>query len=188
MRYIFGFMVFLLLIVLGLIFIFSGHKKSPTSTKNTPVVLSLPEYAPTDASVSMTTDGIVNGEDAHRAIRITVNRDSRVIDIIQGYSGRVIDSHTYSNTEDGYAVFLKSLNNAGFMTKVKKPTVPDDPRGYCADGQRTILKLEKNTDSLSNLWTSTCSLGNFGGNIDLIVELFRAQITDYDNLTANVEL
>jgi hypothetical protein len=87
MRYIFGFLIFLLLIVLGLIFIFGGNKKTPVKTNNAPIVLPLDQYATSDATVSMLTDGVVNGEDAHRAIRITVSRDDRTLDIIQGYNG-----------------------------------------------------------------------------------------------------
>jgi len=187
MRYLFGFIIFILLIIVGLIFVFSDHKK-PTPVTNKPVILPLQEYATSDATVSMTIDGRVNGEDAHRAIRITVSRDSRTLDIIQGYSGRVAETHSFSNSSDAYDVFLRSLKNSGFMVKLKKPTAPDDSRGYCPDGQRTTLVLEKETDTLSSLWSSSCGIGTFGGNIDLVNGLFRDQITDYDALTSQVEL
>jgi hypothetical protein len=188
MRYIFGFILFLLLIVVGLIFIFRGNNKKPVVTPNAPVVLALPDYATTDATVSMVVDGRVNGEDAHRAIRVTVGRDSRNLEIIQGYSGRVIDTHSFPNTTDAYDVFLRSLNNSGFMTKQKNTKAPADPRGLCPDGFRTILTLNKGGEPLSRLWTSTCGIGNFGGNIDLVNDLFRMQITGYDDLTSQVEL
>lgn len=188
MRYFFGFLVFLLLIVLGIIFIFRGGKDAPKPATNAPVILPLPQYATTNAAVSMTLDGRVNGEDAHRAIRITVNRDARTVETIQGYSGRVIDSHSQPNNSDAYEVFLRSINNSGFMTRLKNAKVPDDSSGQCPAGFRTIFILDKDTKPLSNLWTSDCGLGNFGGNLDLLQELFRMQITNYDDLTGSVEL
>ena len=187
MRIIFSFIVFLLLVVLGLIFIFSGHKSKPNPTSKAPVVLVLPDYASTDASVAMTIDGRVNGDDAHRAIRITVSRDDRLIETIQGYNGNVIDSHSYQNTEEAYAVFLRAINNAGFMTK-NKTKVPSDSRGQCPDGTRDIFSLNQGIDQLSNLWTSTCGIGNFGGQPDLVQDLFQAQITDYESITSQVQL
>lgn len=188
MRYFFGFLVFLLLIVLGLIFIFRAGKDAPKPAVNAPVILPLPQYATTNASVSMTLDGRVNGEDAHRAIRITVNRDARKVETIQGYNGRVIDSHTQANNSSSYDVFLRSINNSGFMSRLKNAKVPEDPKGQCPAGFRTIFTLEKDTKPLSSLWTSDCGIGNFAGDLDLLLELFRMQITDYDNLTSSVEL
>lgn len=188
MRYFFGFLVFILLIIVGLILIFRGSGDKPQTTNKPPVILPLPQYATTNAAVSMTLDGRVNGEDLHRAIRITVNRDVRTVETIQGYSGRVIDSRSQPNNSDAYEVFLRSINNSGFMTRLKNAKVPEDPSGQCPTGFRTIFILEKDTKPLSNLWTSDCGVGNFGGNLDLIQELFRLQITNYEDLTATVEL
>jgi hypothetical protein len=187
MRVIISFLVFLLLIILGLIFIFGGHKSKPTTTTKAPVVLPLPDYASTDATVAMTLDGRVVGQDAHRAIRITISRDSRLIETIQGYNGNIIDSHSYPNTEEAYQVFLKAINNAGFMVK-NKAKISADSSGQCPDGTRDIFTLNQGIDQLSNLWTSTCGLGNFGGSPDLVQGLFQAQITDYDTITSQVEL
>jgi len=185
MRYFIAFVAFLLLIVLGLIFVFSHHS---APKKPAPIILTLPDYADRNSSVSMTIDGIVNGDDAHRAIRVTVNRDSRTLDIIQGYSGRVIDTHTFANTKDAYDVFLRALNTAGFTTRLKKTTAPNDSRGLCPEGTRDIFNLSDNGDIVSNLWSSTCSIGTFGGNPDVAQNLFQRQITGYDDLTGSVEL
>lgn len=187
MRYFFGFIIFLLLVVVGLIFIFSGHKSTPKKAK-TPVVMTLPDYAQTNAQVSMTIDGPVNGEDAHRAIRVSVGRDTRTLDIIQGYSGRVIDTHTFMNTSDAYDVFLRAINTGGFSLPLKKPTGPNDSRGQCPEGTRDTFKLTQGDHILKNLWTSNCGRGNFGGNPDLVQSLFQRQITDYDTLTSGVQL
>jgi hypothetical protein len=189
MRYVFGFLVFLLLIILGLILIFGRHKNTPSNTAvKAPVVLALPDYADTNAATTMTLDGQINGEDAHRAIRITVSRDNRVVETLQGYSGNVIDSHSFPNTRDAYEIFLRALNNSGFNLKQKKTTAPSDYRGQCPDGTREIFELTQGDHKLSNLWTSSCGIGNFGGNAPLVQLLFQRQITDYDQLVQNVQL
>jgi hypothetical protein len=185
MRYIFAFIVFLLLIVLGLVFVF-GHHSTPK--KPTAIVRTLPDYADSNSSLSMVMDGVINGDDIHRAIRITVTRDSRTLDIIQGYSGRVIDSHTLANTKDAYDIFLRALNTSGFTTKLKKPTGPNDSRGQCPDGSRDVFNLDDAGNTVSSLWFSSCAIGTYGGNPDLTQTLFQRQITDYDNLVSNVQL
>src|SRR5579864_1832238 len=90
------FMAFILFIVFLVVILTHGHK-APAPPAH---VMTLPEYANTTASVIMTTDGIVNGDDIHRQIRITVAQDRRVLDIIQGYSGQVMSSQTFYNTPD----------------------------------------------------------------------------------------
>src|SRR5947208_2406252 len=121
MRYFFAFIAFLLLIVLGLIFVFSHHS---STKKPTPIVRTLPDYADRDSTVIMKIDGVVNGEDQHSAIRVSVSRNYRTLDIIQGYSGKVVSTQTQSNTEDAYDVFLRALSTAGFTVRLKNPKVP----------------------------------------------------------------
>lgn len=192
MRYIFAFVGVFLLILIGLILIFGGNgkKKSPATGTNAPVVMDLPDSAPTDAYVTMTLDGCVNGDDAHRAIKITVSRDQRVLDIIQGYSGHVIDSHSFGNNEAAYNVFLHALKNSGFMTKRKGANLSADLTGVCPTGTRTIFALNQSVDILSQLWTTSCDStpGTLGTDPSLLMDLFQAQITDYNNLTSQVNL
>jgi len=186
MRYFFGFIAFLLLIVVGTILIVSHHHSSPK--KPAPIVRTLPDYASSNSSVSMTIDGVVNGDDIHRAIRITISKESRNIDIIQGYSGNVINTSSQANTADAYSVFLRALNVASFTAKLKKATGPTDSAGQCPDGTREIFALSDNSNTISSLWSSSCGIGTFGGNPDLAQLLFQRQITNYEDVTANVQL
>ena len=186
MRYFFGFIGFLLLIIVGSILIVSHHHSTPK--KPAPIVRTLPDYADSNSSVSMTIDGVVNGDDVHRAIRITVGNETRTIDIIQGYGDTVIKSSTQPNTKDAYSVFLKALNNANFTIKLKKPTGPVNPAGQCPDGTREIFTLNDNASTISSLWSSSCGTGTFGGNPDLVQLLFQRQITNYDEVTSDVQL
>jgi hypothetical protein len=192
MRYIFAFVGVFLLILVGLILILGGggKKKTPTTGTNAPVVLPLPDYAPTDAYVTMTMDGIINGDDAHRAIKITVSRDQRVLDIIQGYSGHVIDSHSFANNEEAYNVFLHALNNSGFMTKRKNANLTADFTGACPLGTRTIFALNQSVDILSQRWTTSCGdiPGTLGVETGNLIDLFQAQITNYGELASQANL
>ena len=105
--------VAVLALVLFLVFVgvliantLGGHKK-PDRLHPTAKVLTLPDYAGTTAVTSMTIDGRVNGDDIHRAIRVTIGQNQRELDIIQGYSGHVLSSQTFYNTQDAYTVFLR---------------------------------------------------------------------------------
>jgi len=177
-----------LILIIGLLFIFGGHK-TKTPTPNQPVLQPLPSYATTDAEVSMTIDGQINGDDAHRQIRIRVDRYGRHLEIIQGYSDNVIDRHDFANSQDAYRVFLKALNHSGFLA-ARKGVKNTDYEGQCPLGNRFIFEINDGGDQLSQLWSTSC--GNIGtlvaGNTSTLQTLFEAQITNYGNLIENVNL
>src|SRR4051794_35414783 len=102
---------FFLFIIIVLILFGHGGKKTPTPINP---VKPLPDYAETTATVSFTTDGIVNGDEMHRAIRITVSANQRQLDVLQGYNPQVIGSKTFVNNQEAYSVFLKALSHYGF--------------------------------------------------------------------------
>lgn len=187
MRYFIGLAAIVLIFVIGIALLFGGHKK-PKSTTERP--LTLPEYASTDAEVSFATDGTITGDDRHRQIKITVSRNERLIEIIQGYSGKVIDRHSQYNTEEAYSAFLKALYNSGFMLPRKGADLTADYSTICPLQNRYILSLNQADNTISKLWTSDCgsATGNFGGMFDQIQALFDEQISDYDNITAQVVL
>jgi len=178
-----GFVILIILVIL--LFVGGGKKNTPTTP-----VKTLTSYANTDAQVVMTIDGAINGDDAHRALRVTVGQSQRQLDVIQGYSGTVIQSNPSYNTEDAYNVFLHAINLAGFSETGKSKTAGVDETGQCPLGQRINFRLIQNGSTLSNLWTTTCgtNTGNLGGNSQLLQELFEAQITNYQTLVEDVNL
>ncbi len=186
-----GFILLMIAIVFILISGGGDDKKKPVTTG--PTIMSLPNYATTGATVSLTTQGRVNGDETHREIRVTVGRDQRVVQIVQGFNGQVIDSKVYSNNEEAYRVFLKSINGMGFLTRLKaKVPLPNDESGYCPLGLRYVFQLEQGNTSLSRLWASSCGtkVGTFGGSTTNLQSLFRAQIPvkDYSEITSKVAL
>jgi hypothetical protein len=176
----------LIIFIIILVMLFGGGKK-PVAPVN--VIKPLGDYADTTAEVSFTVDGIVNGDEMHRAIRITVDANQRQLDVLQGYNPQVIQSKTFVNNQEAYRVFLKSIANSGFVAKNKKK-VPADPAGLCPLGFRYILDLNQDGDDLSRLWTSSCgtAVGNSGGALTTIQTLFQDQIPSYSTLTGRVNL
>lgn len=177
--------LFLFIIILVLLFGRGGKKPTPG-----PTILPLADYAETTATVSFTTDGMVNGDEIHRSIRITVSSSQRQLDILQGYNPQVISSKSFINNQEAYNVFLKSIGFSGFLAKSNKKNIPASEIGQCPLGFRYILNLEQDGDDLSRLWASTCgkAVGNATGNILTIRSLFQNQIPDYTKLTNTVNL
>jgi hypothetical protein len=175
----------LLLFVIGLIILLGGGSKPTPTTKQ---LKPLQNYSATNAQVSMTTDGEINGQDIHRQIVITVDQYARTLQITKGYNGQVISTKTFDNNETAYNVFLTSIKNAGFLVANKKANGLSD-KGQCPLGFRNIFELNDGGDQLSRLWSSTCGKnGTLGGNSSLLQSLFKAQITNYDELVADVNL
>src|SRR5438105_697249 len=135
-RLIAGFLGFIIFIVI-LVSLFGHGGKKPLTPLNT--IKPLGDYAETTATVSFTTDGIVNGDEMHRAIRITISANQRQLDVLQGYSPQVILSKAFVNDQEAYTVFLKAIGNSGFVVKNKKSRAPADERGLCPLGFRYIL-------------------------------------------------
>jgi hypothetical protein len=175
-----GFILFIVILVA----LFGHGGKKPV---NPNPLQPLPDYASTNAVVSFTTDGIVNGDDIHRQIRITVSANTRTLDVIQGYNGTVISSKTFENNQEAYFVFLRSLSFSGFLTK-NKSKVGSDERGVCPLGFRYVVDLNGDEGDLSRLWTSSCGSGNWGGSLATVQSLFQRQITNYGTLVGNVNL
>lgn len=184
-RLIFIFVGLIALILLFTIIFGGGKKPAPVNP-----LKPLPDYSTTDATVSFTTDGLINGDDLHRQIRITIGPDSRTLDIIQGYSGRVISTKEFYNTQDAYRVFLKAINNEAFLAKNEKSKLPADSEGECPLGFRYIFSLDQEGGNLFNSWTSSCgpAIGNSKTSLDAVSALFQNQIPAYTTLTDNVNL
>jgi hypothetical protein len=186
-RIILGFIGFIIFMVILVNLFVGGNKPAPV---NTVQVKPLPEYAATDATVSFTTDGIINGDEMHRAIRITISSNQRTLDVLQGYNPTVIQSKSFVNNQEAYDVFLRAINNSGYLVKTKNSKAVSDERGLCPLGFRYILDLNQDGDDLSRLWASSCGskVGNSAANIPTISQLFEDQIPNYSSLVSQVNL
>jgi len=188
-RYLIGFAVVFLLMIVGIILLFSGggEKPGPNAVKLKP----LPEYSDTFVETSMTIRGDINGEDIHRLVRITVGQYQRRLDVIAGYSGNIIQTNTFSNSGAAYSEFLYALRDGGFLLKKKNVSeAAANDKGKCPLGNLFAFELDDSGEELSYLWSSTCgkNAGTLGGSSSLLQSLFKAQITDYSKLVSGVKL
>lgn len=188
LRYILWFLIILLILaVLGnLIF---GGKKSTKTTNQVTTQESYVNSAGANSAVSFVTAGIINGQDMHRQIRITVNNSKRTLDIIEGYSGTVLSSQDYDNNQEAYREFLSAIFNAGY-TKEDPANENPDVSGRCPLGTRFIYTSSEIANVPDELWTTNCKtvIGTFGGNANTINQLFRLQIPNYSQQTSSVNL
>lgn len=174
--------IFMLVVVMVLIFgRGSKPKVNPIVTKN------LPDYADTNVQVQFTTDGIINGDDVHRQIIITIGKNSRNLVVHGGYEGKVIKSENLSNNESAYKAFLQALETSGF-TRVKKSKANSEA-GLCPLGQRFIYQVLNSGTSDLRTWSTSCSgQATFGGQIGTVQQLFALQFANYDDFVSDVNL
>lgn len=187
MRYLIGFLLFIAALILLLVFVFRGGSK--TSTPATSSTINLTSYAQTDSVLKVTIEGPQIATENHRAIRITVGRDIREVEVLKGYNEEVLRSNVYSNDQAAFDEFIRGVNLAGFI-KANKASAQTDERGFCATGMRYIYELDNGSQHITRLWSDSCGdkQATFAGTGPLIRQLFEAQIPDYLKLTGDVSL
>jgi hypothetical protein len=176
------------LVLITVIFLIFNRPKSNVSNPAGNKTVVIANYSNSDATVSYTAEGITNGDEMHRAIKITVSKDIRKLEIIEGYQGKILESDIFNNNPDAFKAFLAGLQNRGYLISRKSSVT--DVTGQCPLGDKFFF----NTYGISNapgfLWTTGCSVspGTFGGNLTSIQRLFQLQIPRYSTLTADVDI
>ena len=183
MKYLFGFLVTVGLIVLLIILLATGGS-SKTTLPNTSKLLTTYSYDPT-ALVRLTVDSPITAPQNHHAARITVSRDNTTFEQLVGYNGQITSTQSYPNTQTSYVTFLRAIELAGFTRGDTAANLKND-RGYCALGSRYIFEFEAGGKQLERFWSTSCGgIRSFKGNTNLNLSLFRKQVPDFDNLTSN---
>jgi len=167
--------------------IFFVSKRKP-STKIVNPSINLVDYADTGSTVVYTQYGPLISEEQRVGIRISVSRDQRKLEILQGYNEKVVKEQTLTNNQAAYDEFIHALKIAGY-DKSKKAKYSDN-RGVCPLGDKFTYKLMDNSKELLSLWSTSCGKGdgNFGGESTLIKTLFEKQIPKFDTITEQVTL
>ena len=182
-------LIIITVILIAAIFgVLSWQKKSINKENNQikPVIIN--EYANSAATVSYLIQGEINSNEEHKAIRITVSKDIRTLEVLGGYQYIPINTRSYKNTNEAYAPFLASLQVAGFSKEKSNPKITD-PEGRCPLGNKYFFSSTGIPNIPNNLWSSNCgSMGTFGGNLSTVQQLFQNQIPDYTKLTSGVVL
>lgn len=189
------FIIGIIAFILAAIFIFVSFQGRVTTVENDIVTTELSGLSSSDATVTFMTEGSVGSAELHRSIRITVSKDSRIIEILGGYQYIPIKSQHYPNTPEAFKPLLIALQNAGFMKKDNNSSI-SNPEGQCPLGKKYFFSSAGIPDAPKNLWSSTCttsslntsSLGTFKGDFDTVQELFQDQIPDYSKIVSGVNL
>ncbi len=188
-RLIIGFALIALFSIAAIAFVASrtggNTKKSETKTDE-PAAVELTNYAGKDVTLRMTSVGRVDGEEEHRAVRITVTPSSRKFELMSGYQGTVLSTKDYFNNPAAFNAFVVALNGANFDDKAK---TEGDPFGKCMLGKRYIYELIEGGNSLIKNWSTSCGLQeNLDIDASTIRKLFQLQITDYKTLAKGTNL
>lgn len=190
MRYGIGVLVAAFLLIIGSVVIISRVARPSSGTTKASRVTKLADYANNDAaSVTWTMQGKLVGDDQFKAVRVTVTKNKRTAEVLSGYAGRVEKSVEFTNSPEAFATFTRALDNVNFGLE-RDVTNPDE-RGVCPQGNRFIYRVTDGTKEVMRTWSASCNskLGPFAGTAPNIVrELFRQQITDYNKFVAGIRL
>lgn len=150
--------------------------------------IELTDYADSGATAVYNISGEIVGEESHRQVRISVNRNQRVFELISGYDGNVIRRETFTNTNDAFEEFMYAIDLAGFANEQEARY--ESISGVCPNGRRTEYILRDGNNEITRLWSTTCSKrdGSSAGDSNLLKDLFEDQIPAYRDLTRGVRL
>lgn len=176
MRYVFGFLAAVGLVVLVFILIVRGFNQGEPKLQT-----NLVDYAKTQTVVRMVEEGEVNADQDHRSVSVVIGRASSTIDLVQGYEGHVIQNKSYPNNEDAFATFLRALQLQGFAEGDPDPE-KQDSRGECPAGEVYTFEIITGSATVQKFWTTSCGGGTFKGKSAVVRQLFRAQIPDYSEV------
>jgi hypothetical protein len=188
MKYVLGVFAVVVLIILAVILVFRGGGEDAPQNQAGEKTLQLSEYADKPATAVLTIEGKVVGDEARRAIRISVSRTERVFEVLSGYEENITQRETFTNNEAAYETFIHALDKAGFSRE--RESAIQDERGTCPLGKRYIYELQDGSEEVLRRWSTNCSRarGTYGGSASVTREIFENQIPDYRRLVRTVEL
>jgi hypothetical protein len=189
MKYFFGFLASIALIVLVFFLVLRGLTGGGDEAANEST-RRLTSFASTSTAMRLTVDGPIIANVIHNSYQITVDRNQSTMDTYRGYDQQeLLATQSYSNNEEGYRQFLAALDLAGY-TLGDTEGKPRRPEGVCANDRRMLVEIINGPRVLQSYWTTSCDEeeGTFRGNIVAVNRLFHAQIPDYSKLTQGLKL
>jgi hypothetical protein len=185
MRYFLAVLFILFFVIVGSILLI-GRLRSPGGS-TVPDTVAAAEYADMDASsVIWMQEGRVVGDNKHYSVRITVNENERIVEVMKGYDGQVVRKKSYDNNQEAYRNFLKALDTLEFgRQKLVKVT---DEEGICPTGFRYIYEIKVAGANHLRSWSTSCSVkfGPFDGEASTVRKLFKLQIPDYSKVVSGI--
>lgn len=188
MRYLLGVIATVFILIAAIFWIRSGggsedERPVPAVTETT-----ASSYADSAAKMVYEVHGELVAEENRQAVRVTIDRNQRILEVLDGYTQRVSRRETFPNTAAAFEEFVYGLSRAGFSNR-QEPEFETE-KGVCPNGNIRVYKIIENNLEVSRLWGASCGrdFGNFGGNRQIIEDLFEDQIPEYNRLTRDVEL
>lgn len=187
-RRIFVVVVLFTLLIFGFSWTIRKITSRPTAKPTIPKVV-LSDLSNSSQEVKFVTEGKIVGNEEHREIRITVSRNSRILEVVEGYENTVVSRQVFPNNQDAFQTFLSALQDAGF-TKSRVLKTSTVPQGACPTGRRYWYQIIDGVDYKQSLWNTSCSStqGTYAGKSGTVSWLFRGQIPEYDKLVRGVQL
>jgi len=182
--------IIFLTVVFGILFILflifgSGTKKNTAPSAAPQKPLTVRDYTNRDSRMVYTVEGNVRGNNMYRAVRTTVTREYRLIEVIEGYQNNVIKSQKEANNQEAYATFLAAIESKGYGKERKTKKVDDE--GACPLGQKFVYEIYDGQKQVQRFWATTCgSQGTSGANNPVVRILFDRQITNRDRFMFNI--
>lgn len=192
MKFFFGLLAFIAAIVVVVLLIVSLFRTldSQSGGKNNPIssTYNLEDESSINSVVRYTVSGPIVAEENYREVRITISQNTRTIEQINGYQGKVANTSTFSNTTAAYQAFIGALRAAEFTSRRSGET--SDISATCVTGQRLKYELSVANEKPVDTWTTSCSFnhGNFAGNPTGTAQIFRAQIPNFNEFTSGIGL
>jgi hypothetical protein len=187
MRYFFGFLLAIGLVVITFILVLRGFRGNSASPS---ISAPLTNYTNTDTTVQFTDDGAVTADQTHQGVRISVGQYATTIQVYQGYQNDITSSQTYENNPNSYGTFLRALELLDYTSGDKNPSSAlADPRGVCPQGQHYSFQIiSGDGTNIQNYWTTSCGSGTYKGNLQEVENLFQTQVPNYSRVAGNVAL
>jgi hypothetical protein len=188
MKYVLGVFGIIILAIVAVVLISTTTSNRSNSVQEGEPRVNVEEFANKTATFSQTSQGKIVGLDDFRAIRVTVSPSERRVQILKGYDNAVEKEQIFTNTQAAYDVFVRALDNAGYS--LERNSANEELRGSCPLGRRYLYELQENNNQVLSLWSSSCgrSEGNFGGNSQLVQQIFKNQIPLYSTFVRGVRL
>lgn len=176
------------LISLARVVFFSGSTTTNTSQADVSEEALLSTTA--DRIVKMTVRGPIVADEAFHSYQITVTPNARTLTTYTSYLDTQIDAINLGNNIPAYEQFVYALDRANLVKGHQLTGADDDIRGICATGLVYQFEILQGTQSIKELWTSTCSgsKGSLDANVKQLTDLFTAQIPNAQSLISKIKL
>lgn len=176
------------LVSLARVVFFSGTDSSKTTQTDTSRAALLNTTA--SHSVSMTVRGPIVADEAFHSYKIDITPSTRTITTYKGYLDTVVDQTTLPNSVASYEEFVYALDKADLSKGKQLTAEKNDTRGTCATGSVYDFAIVDGTNTVKDVWTSTCSgsKGSLDASVTQLQSLFVKQIPGADKLIAKVSL